>query len=179
MAREKVNGCPSGAGTVKPEHGGQIGNPPHERDEEIAARVREFAELCNQEETARRSGISLATLHKYYHDDWQAGADATIYDMKAILRKQAVEEKSVNAAKALLQVSGAYVRRHEHSAPGGGPIRTVDLAILAQMVEGKNEQELTALEQALALVLAATGAVGGPDDGPPDAGVRPGGETPA
>lgn len=163
---------------MKPEHGGQIGNPPHEWDPEIAERVREFAELCNQEETARRAGIALGTLHKYYHDDWYAGHQTAVHDVKAMMLKQA-REGSVNAGKVVLQMAGELKRQVEVAAPGGGPIRTVDMGVLAQLVDGKTDEELRTLEQALALVLAAAGVAGGPDDGSPDAGLRPGGEAAA
>lgn len=175
MAEGKV-GCPPGKGTVQTQTGGLIGNPPHVRSEEIAEKVRELGRIVSRDQTARLCGISKSTLLRHYHEEWQWAQDNLVHDLKAMLIEQAVKEKSVNAAKAVLVMCGEFKQKFEHSGPGGGPIRTLDQAVLAQLVDGKSEQELIALEQALSLVLAATGAAGGPGDGPADAELRPAGE---
>lgn len=175
MARREVhNGCPPGEGTVETATGGRIGNPPHEWSQEIADKVREFGELCNRSETARRSGISEQTLRRHYPVEWQEAQEQVVYDTKAMMIKAVREERSVNAGKVVLAMCGALTRKVEVAGPGGGPIRALDMAVLAQLVDGKDEQELAALEQALSLVLAATGESGGPGDGSADAESREG-----
>lgn len=178
MEREVQTGCPKGAGTVEPDHGGKIGNPAHEWSQEIADKVELLAQVCNQETTAQLAGISYSTLHRHYHEAWERGRSQAILEVKQQVLKQA-REGSVNAAKVFLAMSGELKRQVEHSAPGGGPIRTLDVGIMARLVEGKDEEELKAFEQALTLILAATGTDGGPGDGPADAELRPDGEAEA
>lgn len=174
MARREVhNGCPPGEGTVEPEHGGRIGNPPHVYSEELAQRIYDLAQFATMEQTAAKVGISEQTLRRHYRESWDAGRTEALVDVKKGVLEQA-RTGNMNAAKVFLAMNGELKRQHEHSGPGGGPIRTVDMGVLAQLVDGKDEQELRALEQALALVLAATGADGRSGDGSADAESRPG-----
>lgn len=172
-------GCPKGGGCVeaqpnpKAENLGKIGNPPHEVTEELRAKVRELAATANQETVARLCGFSADTLQRHYLEDYRAGEADAIQDVKRMLLEQA-RAGSVAAGKAFLGMKGELRYRFEHSGPNGGPIRTIDQAKLAEMVQGKSEEELRALDAALSIILAAAGAAGEPGAGEPAAAGSPG-----
>jgi hypothetical protein len=120
-------GCPPGAGTIEPEHGGQIGNPPHEVTEEMRAQVRLLAKVSDQEVIAATLKISPNTLRRHYHDDYLAGRREAIQGVKSKLLTQALGG-SVNAAWKYLQLMGEVKRQPiAVTGPDGGPVQTVDV----------------------------------------------------
>lgn len=81
---KRPNGCPPGQGTVasQPHDGvptGYIGNPPHERTDALAAKVRENARtLLPAAQVAASCRMSRATLYKYYRAELDQGRAETL-----------------------------------------------------------------------------------------------------
>lgn len=64
------------------ENGKPAGNQPHQITEKNQLMVREAAAKGQtQDIIARRLNISVATLNRHYHDQWQEGADEMLSDV--------------------------------------------------------------------------------------------------
>jgi hypothetical protein len=125
--RQERRGCPAGGGTLTPAHGGRIGNPPYQRDEEVAREVRTLAKVLSQEMIAEQLGIHRSTLAAHYGPEVRAGKREAIAALGAMVLKKALAGDRI-LAMFYLKTQGKWNTRVELTGAGGGPIKTLDLS---------------------------------------------------
>lgn len=174
VQHDSIGGCPPGAGIIVPEHGGQIGNPPHERTEELAKKVVLLARAGERDIfIAEELGIGTSSLYKYYGAEFKQGRREARQAIGAGIVKRAIDG-NVQDAHLYMRVHGGWniPNKHEHSGPDGGPI---PIAALVVQLNGKSEDELAVLERFLVDALGPDVAAGIWPDGRSGEGVAAGG----
>lgn len=136
-AREDdARGAPKGAGTVQPEHGGRIGNPPHVPTQENRDKVRTLAKTFPahaRHYIARLIGVSVSTLDKHYGDDMELGRAEMLAAVGAQVVNRAMDASKVDSAKGDLDAQkfilarlGGWSTKLEVTGKDGGPIQHKD-----------------------------------------------------
>jgi hypothetical protein len=161
--RSNSRGTPPGEGTVKPAHGGTIGNPPFVPNDEQRAFVRENACLKGALWTALQIGISRSALYVHFKEEIAAAkADACAEIGMSLFAKAKSGDGASQRFFLVTQGGGDWSPKvkHEHSGLDGGPIQTVNVD-LTEFLAGKTEAELAIAENLLTQLLgAATGGDG-------------------
>lgn len=135
-ARPKVRdddarGTPAGAGTITPEHGGRIGNPPfvpteqQRRDVEAWTRAGLTADGC-----AELLGISRATVDRHFKAELRISRLKVQAAIGASLVRKALAG-NLTAQIFYLRTQAKWNVRIEHTGADGGAIKTFDLSALA------------------------------------------------
>lgn len=142
---KRPNGCPPGQGTVasQPNPGrrtGYIGNPPHERTDELAQKVKETARtLLPVAFVASQCGMAWSTLYKYYRKELDQGRSETLSVIAAQEVKQAMSGPSAEIKGdpesrrfVLSRMLGLMSREPPapEPEPGEDPATGIDLSML-------------------------------------------------
>lgn len=146
-------GCAPGAGTITPEHGGKIGNPPYVPNEEHRQMVKTYAVVLTQEQLAKHMGMSVDTLTKHYRKEFDQAVAMAVANVGSKLVKKAMAGH-FGAMVFFLRTKGKWSQRVEVSGPNGGPITHVDLS---PVLNNMTEEQLGLLEPLLEHLLAAGG----------------------
>ncbi len=167
-------GAPAGAGTIKPEHGGQIGQPPFVPTPEQREQVLEFVAVGLAQKQIIQlikhpdgSPISLITLQRHFREELDTGGIQAIGKVGGAIFRGAMAGNpalarlywNINAHRFGL---GAEQRKIEHS----GLVKTFDLTNLTP------EQRKALLPVIDQLLEAAEETI---DDEPDDATASPSG----
>lgn len=140
-ARPKVRdddarGTPPGRGTIEPEHGGRIGNPPFEatpdmrRDVEAWVRAGATGEDIAILLTASYNvPVSRATVDRHFKSELAVGRARLRVAIGGSLVKDALSG-NMTAKIFWLRTQAKWNVRVEHTGADGGPIRTYDLSAL-------------------------------------------------
>jgi predicted ArsR family transcriptional regulator len=137
MAAEKPNlktrdddarGTPAGAGTVLPEHGGRIGNPPFVPTERQRGAVEAYVKQgLTAEDVGKMLGISERTVRRHFAAELEISRIKVKAAIGASLIKKALAG-NLTAQIFYLRTQAKWNTRVEHTGPDGGPIRTFDLS---------------------------------------------------
>lgn len=137
---DDARGAPKGAGVVKPEHGGRIGNPAHVPTQENRDRVRTLAKtfpMHARHYIARLIGVSVSTLDRHYGEDMELGRA----EMLAAVGAQVVN-RAMNAGNEtakgdqrdqhfILARLGGWSTKLEVTGKDGGPVQVKDFDLSA------------------------------------------------
>lgn len=159
-------GCPPGEGTITPEHGGRIGNPPYVPTDDDRAFVIEHASVKGQLWTAIQLGINKSTLQVHYKHEIQIAKANACANVGASLYEKAVKGDGASMRFFLItQGGGDWSPRikHEHTGAGGGPVQTANID-LTEFLKGKSKDELAQFDGILGQLLASAGASLDPGD---------------
>lgn len=125
-------------GTITPEHGGRIGNPPHVKTPELIEQVTALARaLVGQREIAALTGINRSTLQAHYREEMDKGRSEVLAAIAAQEVKAAIDgdhtAKGSAESRRFVLVRNLWNKQLvEHSGPDGGPIEVVDLTRLSK-----------------------------------------------
>lgn len=159
-------GCPPGAGTTTPAHGGRIGQPAYKPTAEDRANVRAWVKITNADTIAAKLGISRDTLDKYFKDELAEGRFEAVAAVGGKLLEKALRGDKTSMI-FYLRTQGKWNTRIEHTGLNGGPITMFDAsAFLAEM--SVEEQRL--MRPLLEKMLAAAGIDPDGDDATDPAG---------
>lgn len=125
---------------------GRWGNVAHQRDEAVAAKVRQYAKMFpmhGEHFIAAKLGMHRETLRKYYAEDIHVGrADLIIGVASQVISRaldadavdantgQPVARGDLDAQKFILARMGGWTTKVELTGKDGGPIEQVDLSNL-------------------------------------------------
>lgn len=141
--RPDRRGTPRGEGTITPEHGGRIGNPPFVPTEDQRQRVRTLAKtfpVHGEHFIARLVGISRDTLRRHFADDLELGRAEMLAGIGSQMINRALDadrtgddgkpiaKGDLDAQKFILARLGGWTTKVEMSGKDGRPIETVDLS---------------------------------------------------
>ena len=135
MAATKVRdgdarGTPPGAGTITPEHGGRIGNPPYVPTPEQRRDVEAWVKAgLKPEDIGVLLDISEPTVRRHFKDELTKSRIKVKAAIGASLVAKALRG-NLTAQIFYLRTQAKWNVRVEHTGEGGGPIRTYDLSNL-------------------------------------------------
>ena len=168
--KKDQRGTPKGAGVIRPEHGGQIGNPPFVPTQEQRDNVSAWVKVTSADVIAGQLGISRDTLDRHFKTELSLGRFQAVAKVGTKLLEKALQG-NMTAMIFYLKTQGKWSQRLELSGPGGGAIPTVDLS---NFLAGKSDEELAVLEPLLEQLLIASGLELGQDDAGLGAPASPG-----
>lgn len=152
---KRPHGCLPGQGSITPEHGGRIGNPPYEPTDEDRLNVRVWAKIASQELIANQLGIGVKTLRQHFRKELDAGKFEAVATVGGKLLQKALGG-NLTAMIFYLRTQGKWNTRIEHTGADGGPIETRQVD-LSEALDGITEEQLAAIEPILERLIAAGG----------------------
>ncbi len=158
--RKNSQGCPPGEGTIKPAHGGAIGNPPYAPTDDDRAFVIENASVKGQLWTAIQLGINRSTLKVHFKHEIEIAKSNACAAVGSSLYQKAVAGDGASMRFFLItQGGGDWSPRikHEHTGADGGPMQTANID-LTEFLKGKSKDELARADELLGQLLASAGA---------------------
>jgi hypothetical protein len=125
---DDARGTPPGEGTVRPAHGGQIGNPPFvptdEKRRDVEAWVRAG---LTEDDIAILLECSRSTVRRHFERELKMGQARLKVAMGGKAVKMALEGDRTMLI-FWLRTKAKWNVRVEHTGADGGPIRTYDLS---------------------------------------------------
>jgi hypothetical protein len=123
-------GTPKGGGSIKPKHGGRIGNPPHEPTAELKKIAETHAAVGTpQWAIAEEMGISEDTLQRHYAKELRLGLIRMNARIGSAVAKKALEGSSEHERFWLARRGGqAWANKQELSTPPGQPLEFRNLS---------------------------------------------------
>jgi hypothetical protein len=128
--RKTRRGTPKGKGTVKPKHGGRIGNPPFKPTEEQRIRVESYvAAGAQQWWIAKKLGIDRDTLRKHFSTELESGKESVDWEVGgSIAQKALAGNEDMMKFYAARRAGWKTTTAVEATGRDGGPIEYRNLS---------------------------------------------------
>lgn len=130
VREDDARGTPAGQGTVEPDHGGRIGNPPFEPTDEQRRDVEAWIKAgLTADGIADLLNISRSTVDRHFKRELKVSRLKVQAAIGASLVQKALRG-NLTAQIFYLRTQAKWNVRVEHTGEGGGPIKTFDLSPL-------------------------------------------------
>lgn len=130
VREDDARGTPPGTGTIEPEHGGQIGNPPFEPTPDQRRDVEAWVRAgCTAVDIGILLNVNERTVRRHFKRELELGRAKLKVALGGKLVKMALEGDK-GALIFWLRTQAKWNVRVEHTGADGGPIRTYDLSSL-------------------------------------------------